>query len=189
MYSNRATNNFVAVNIIPRQFPSLLLLYMCVCVCACACVRACVCDCVCLCSVCKCVTIQFTHICVSITDDTSHKDKLTLTVTEATWQHTDTLSVVTHSVILHHFDVSMSCDTPTTTPTSKLIRGPVVTRGNKEAFRTNMGTLVLPDCDGNVLEAYCAYPNGKGNGKCVCECVLVHFCVCVCVCTRVCGKV
>ena len=106
-------------------------------------------------------------------DDTSYKDKVTLTIAEASWQYTNTLSVITHSVILHHFDVSMSCDTPTTTPTSKLIRGPVVTRGNKETFRTNMGTLVLPDCDGNVLEAFCAYPTGKGNGECVC--VFVHL--------------
>ena len=67
----------------------------------------------------------------------------------------------------------------------------MVTRGNKETFRANMGTLVLPDCDGNVLEAYCAYPTGKGNGMlymsaCVRACVCACVCVCVCVCVYVC---
>ena len=108
-----------------------------------------------------------------MTDDASYKDKLTVTITEANWQYTDTLTVITHSLILHHFDVSMSCDPPTTTPSSKLIRGPVVTRGNKDAFSANMGTLILHDCDGNVLEAFCAHPTGKGNGVSLCVSVNV----------------
>ena len=109
--------------------------------------------------------MYITCVCVFfMTDGSSYKDKLILTFTEATWQYTDTQTVITHSLILNHFDISMSCDTATSIPTSKLIRGPVVTRGNKNTFPANMGTLVLQDCDGNVLEAYCAYPNGKGIG-------------------------
>ena len=133
-----------------------------------------------------------------MTDESSYKDKLILTITEASWQYTDTQAVITHSLIVNHFDISMSCDTATSIPTSKLIRGPVVTRGNKNTFPANMGTLVLQDCDGNVLEAYCAYPNGKSIGEChrqyvcvcvclsvlVCVCVYVNACKCVCMCNR-----
>ena len=100
-----------------------------------------------------------------MTDDNSYKDKLTITITEGNWQYTNTVTAITHSLILNHFDVSISCDPPTATPTSKLIRGSVVTRGNKDTFLSNMGTLILRDCNTNVLEAYCAYPTGKGNGK------------------------
>lgn len=98
-------------------------------------------------------------------DKDSHKDKLVLTITDATWQYSTSLTAITHSLILHHLDTSVSCDPPTTMPSSKLIRGPVVTKGNKDSFPSNMGTLVLQDCDGNVLEAFCAYPIGKGRGK------------------------
>ena len=119
-----------------------------------------------------------------VTDDSSYKDKLTLTITEGNWQYTDTLSAITHSLILHHFDVSISCDPQTTTmPSLKLIRGPVITRGNKDTFPANMGTLSLQDCNSNVLEAYCSYPTGKGNGECVCVCVCVHVRMRVCICT------
>ena len=99
------------------------------------------------------------------TDNDTNNNKLILTLTDATWQYSTSLTAVTHSLILHHLDASMSCDPPTTMPSSKLIRGPVVTKGNKDSFPTNMGTMLLQDSDGNVLEAFCAYPIGKGNGK------------------------